>query len=136
MKYSSSLTLNTKTDTEKLLSDGDTNGIRTHKHFGRKRTFNHLAKLGKFCAVMLVLTFTVHLTICNYRVTYPFQSEYTLYSYLYVKELLAIECRFTLKCVLDMIITYNQMHRTDKYSQHSSIIWSVWLSVRLRTKWL
>ena len=32
------------------------------------------------------------------------------------------ECRFTLKCVRDIIITYNQMHRTDKYSQHSSII--------------
>ena len=36
--------------------------------------------------------------------------------------------------------TYSQMHRTYKYSQHSSIIWPVWLndwvSVRLRTKWL
>ena len=28
----------------------------------------------------------------------------------------------------DMIRTYSQMHRTDKYSQHSSIIWPVWLS--------
>ena len=25
--------------------------------------------------------------------------------------------------------TYNQIHRTDKYSQHSSIIWPVWLNV-------
>ena len=25
-----------------------------------------------------------------------------------------------------MIRTYSQMHRTDKYSQHSSIIWPVW----------
>ena len=24
--------------------------------------------------------------------------------------------------------TYSQIHRTDKYSQHSSIIWSVWLN--------
>ena len=39
-----------------------------------------------------------------------------------------IECRFTLKRVRDMIRTYIQMHRTDKYSQHSSIIWSVWLN--------
>ena len=39
-----------------------------------------------------------------------------------------IECRFTLKLVRDMIITYSQMHRTDKYSQHSSIIWPVWLN--------
>ena len=33
-----------------------------------------------------------------------------------------IECRFTLKHVRDMMRTYSQMHRTDKYSQHSSII--------------
>ena len=39
-----------------------------------------------------------------------------------------IECRFTLKWVRDMIITYSQMHRTDKYSQHSSIIWPFWLN--------
>ena len=35
---------------------------------------------------------------------------------------------FTLKCVCDMIRTYSQMHHTDKYSQHSSIIWPVWLN--------
>ena len=38
------------------------------------------------------------------------------------------ECRFTLKRVYDMITTYSQMHRTDKYSQHSPIIWLVWLN--------
>ena len=38
-----------------------------------------------------------------------------------------IQCGFTLKLVRDMI-TYNQMRRTDKYSQHSSIIWQVWLN--------
>ena len=37
-----------------------------------------------------------------------------------------IECGFTLKCVHDMTRTYSQMHRTDKYSEHSSVIWSVW----------
>ena len=37
-----------------------------------------------------------------------------------------IECGFTLKRVRDMTRTYSQMHRTDKYSEHSSIIWSVW----------
>ena len=42
-----------------------------------------------------------------------------------------IDCRFTLKYVRDMIRTYNQMHRTDKYLQHSSINWSVWLNVRV-----
>ena len=39
-----------------------------------------------------------------------------------------IEYGFTLKLVPDMIITYNQMHYTDKYSQHSSVVWPVWLN--------
>ena len=37
-----------------------------------------------------------------------------------------VECGFTLKLVRDMIKTFNQMHRTDKYSQNSYIIWLVW----------
>ena len=40
----------------------------------------------------------------------------------------SIECRFTLNLVHDIIITYSQMHRTDTYSQHTSIIWPVWLN--------
>ena len=36
------------------------------------------------------------------------------------------ECGFTLKSVHDMARTYSQMHRTDKYSERSSIIWPVW----------
>ena len=39
-----------------------------------------------------------------------------------------IECGFTLEVERDIIITYTQMHRTDKYSQHSSIISQVWLN--------
>ena len=39
-----------------------------------------------------------------------------------------IECGLTLKRVRDMIRTYSQMHRTDRYSQNSSIIWPVWLN--------
>ena len=39
-----------------------------------------------------------------------------------------IKWEFTLKPVRDMIITYSQMDRTDKYSQNSSIIWPVWLN--------
>ena len=39
-----------------------------------------------------------------------------------------MECGFTLKRVRDMIIAYKQMHRTGKYSQHSSITWPVWLN--------
>ena len=39
-----------------------------------------------------------------------------------------IECGFTVKGVQYMIRTNSQMHRTDKYSQHSSIIWPFWLN--------
>ena len=35
---------------------------------------------------------------------------------------------FTLNLVCDMIVTYSQMHHTDKYSQHSPIIWPIWLN--------
>ena len=38
-----------------------------------------------------------------------------------------IECGFILKHACDMTRTYSQMHCRDKYSQHSSIIWPVWL---------
>ena len=38
------------------------------------------------------------------------------------------ECGFSLKHVRDMTRTYSQMHRTGKYSEHSSIIWPVWLN--------
>ena len=37
-----------------------------------------------------------------------------------------VECGFTLKRVRDMTRTYSQIHRTDKYSEHGSIIWPVW----------
>ena len=40
-----------------------------------------------------------------------------------------IECGFTLKDVRDMTKTYSQIHRTYKYSQVSSMIWPVLLSV-------
>ena len=36
-----------------------------------------------------------------------------------------LECGFTLKRGCDMIRTYSQMHRRDKDSQNSSIIWPV-----------
>ena len=78
----------------------------------------------------------MHLTICSYHVTYAIQSEATLYSCLNPHSIVATlyscqvtkECGFTLKRVRDMIRTCSQMHYTDKYSQHSSIIWPVWLN--------
>ena len=47
------------------------------------------------------------------------------------------ECKFTLKRVRDMIITYRQIYRTDKYSQYNNLSsLAKWSSVRLGTKWL
>ena len=39
-----------------------------------------------------------------------------------------IELGITLKCICDMIRTYSQKHRTDKYLQHTSIIWPISLN--------
>ena len=38
----------------------------------------------------------------------------------------SIECGFTLKCIHYVTRTSSQMHRTDKNSELSSIIWQVW----------
>ena len=38
------------------------------------------------------------------------------------------ESRIILKCVRDIILISSQMHNTDMYSQHSWIIWPVWLN--------
>ena len=37
-----------------------------------------------------------------------------------------IECGFTIKDIRDMKRTDSQMHGTDKYSEHSWIIWPLW----------
>ena len=39
-----------------------------------------------------------------------------------------MECGFIVTRVREMIIRYTQIYRTDKYSQHSSIIWPVLLN--------
>ena len=39
-----------------------------------------------------------------------------------------IECGFTLKHVCDIMTTYNQIYRTDKYSQHSCWVFGYKLS--------
>ena len=40
----------------------------------------------------------------------------------------SIECGFSLKHVRDTIRTHNKFYLTDKYSEHSSIIWPIWLN--------
>ena len=104
--------------------------------------------------------------ICCYHITYVLQRESALYSWLNVRKLLArnrhdiwnlsdsngirtrnhlvrivqatIECRFSLKRVRDMIITYSQVHLTDNYLTQVNDLASLakWLSVCLLTKWL
>ena len=39
-----------------------------------------------------------------------------------------IDSGFTLKRLCDMIRTYSQMHCTCKHTQHSLILWPVWLN--------
>ena len=93
----------------------DCNGARTHSHLVCKWTLNHLAKLTKWLSWV----------VCTYLYG---PSDCMLLS-CHVR--ISGACGFTLKRVHDIIITYSQMHRTDNYSQLSSIIWSVWPNGRV-----
>ena len=103
-----------------------------------KRTINHLAKLAKSlsCVVRTYLYGALDCVLlsCYLRVLkwihtlwlVEWQGTPCLKQARYMEA--TIECGFTLKRVRDMIITYSQMHRTDNFSQHSLIIWPVWLN--------
>ena len=75
--------------THNIWSFRDKNEIRTHNHLDRKRTLNHLTKLSKWlsCVVSIYLyvAFDCMLLSCHLRIS----EEFTLYSCLNVKELLA-----------------------------------------------
>ena len=64
-----------------IWSLSDCNGIRTHNHFVRKRTLNHLAKLVKWlsCVVSTYLYGVFDCMLLSY-IAHEFQSESTLYS--------------------------------------------------------
>ena len=87
-----------------LLSD--CNWIGTYNHLVRKRTLNRLARFWV----------RVQLQSLKSQISCLFQAR----SSLIFRQ--TIESRFTLKRVREMIKTFSQMHRTDKYSQRSSII--------------
>ena len=53
-------------------------------------------------------------------------------SFLEFRQLKSVDL-WSVKRIRDMIRTLSQMHRTDKYSQHSSIIWVFVLVVGLNT---
>ena len=71
-------------------------------------------------------------TVCSCHVTYAFQSESTLYSYLNVKELLA-RSRHEIWILSDSNWNQTQNHLVCKRTLNHL---AKWLSVRLRTKWL
>ena len=103
----------------------DCNGTRTYNHLVCKWTLDHLVKLAKWssCVVYTYLYggFDCMFLSCHVRI-----SEWiTLYSYLNVTELLARN-RHDIWSLSDCNGT--RMHRTDKYSQHSSNIWLVWVN--------
>ena len=91
-----------------IWSLSDSNGTRTYNNLVCKRTLNHLAELAKWldCIVSTYLCGAFDCLLLSCQAT--------------------IKCRSTLK-LSDLIITYTQMRRTGNYSQHSSIIWPVWL---------
>ena len=121
--------------TLKLLSDKIITYSQMHHTDKYSQQLNHLASLAKWPSVRLwtkwlwirILLLSLKLQIwCLFSARSSLTFRHTL------------ESRFTLKLVCDMIITYSQIHRTDKYSQQFNHLASFakWLSVRLRTKWL
>ena len=81
---------------------------------------------------MWLLIYTLSLNVC-YHIMYvsPVKVTYTsdialVLDRAFLDIQAIIEFGFNLNHVRDMIKTYSQLYRTDKYSQHNSIIWSVW----------
>ena len=101
------------------------NGIRIRNHLVRKRSLNHLAKLAKWVSCVMS-TYLCGASDCMLWLCHVQVSEWIYKEFLDIQA--TTECRFTLKRIRDMIITYSQMYHTDKYSRHSSIIWPVWLN--------
>ena len=72
------------------------------------------------------------LTLCSYHVTYAFQSESTIYSFLNVEELLA-QNGGDIWNLSDCNGTWTHNHLVRKRTLND---FAKWLSVRLRDKWL
>ena len=128
----------------------DCNWTRTQNHLVLKQTLNHLTKLTKWLSCVLSTylygAFSLYVLVMSHT---RFQSESTLYSCLNVKNVESSCSHFTFRfraCFEQGVpwhsgnyrvwihsenayVTWQEhtvkMHRTDKYSEHSSIIWSV-----------
>ena len=115
-----------------IWSWSDCNWARTHNYLVRKLTLNHLAKLVKWlsCVVSTYLygAFDCMFLPCHVRISeWIHTSDFApALSKEFLDIQATIECEFTLKRARDTTRTYSQMHRTDKYSQHSSTIWPVY----------
>ena len=72
------------------------------------------------------------LTLCSYHVTYAFQSESTIYSFLNVEELLA-QNGGDIWNLSDCNGTWTHNHLVRKRTLNDL---AKWLSIRLRDKWL
>ena len=86
-------------------TSGDSNGIRTHNHLVRKQTLNHLTKLSKSLSFRLRtkwLWVWMPLLSLKPRIWRLLRARSSL---TFRK---TVECRFILKLVPDMIITYSK----------------------------
>ena len=101
----------------------DSNEIRTYNKLVRKQTLNYVAKLASLAKWLSVRLRTKQLWVQISLLSLKLQILRLLRARMSLKFRQTVECGVTLKLVRDMIITYSQMHRTDKYSQHSSVIY-------------
>ena len=110
----------------------DSNWTRTRTHLVHKRTLNHLNKRAKWlsCVASTHLYSAFDCMFLSFQVRVSdkdFQAFRFSDFHVRVSDIQAtIECWFTLKGVRDMLRAYSQMHRTDKYSRHSPVIWPAW----------
>ena len=96
-----------------------------HKHLLRKWIF--WRNLPNDWAELWVLNSTVHLTVCYCHVTYAFQSEFTLFIYLNVNELLGRNRR-NIRRLSDCNTTRTHNHLARKRKLNHSAKLMKWLS--------
>ena len=102
------------------------NCTRTQNHLAGKRTLNHLVNWPNHWSFFLAIICRVHLAACSCHVTYAFQSESTLYSWLNVKELLA-PSRHEIWSWSDCNCTRTQNHLSGKRTLNHLVQLPEWL---------
>ena len=114
------MTIFTKDSKHFKINDIDINKIRVSK----AKPFMKENKSYKYCIFYEDCDKYIPLNICFNKTLAGYYNEYTNEDNGYISK--------GLNFVIDdddlINRTHSQMHRTDKYSQHSSIIWPVWLN--------